>query len=156
MVSYRLVRVIEYHSDSLAAGLLRRVQMSDRAGSYLNVPPEELKQRVYEIYRHLGTWLMDKSAADIEQRYTAIGACRAEQDVPLSELVWAIVLTKQNLCEFIDDVTFPGRIAEMSDKQEILHLLDEFFNEAIYAAAVGYECAMKEKVKLNHKLRIAG
>ena len=87
MLTYRLVRVIEYHSDALAAHLLRKVQTGDRTESYRNVPPDELKQRVNEIYHHLGTWLIDKTTPEIEQRYMAIGERRAEQDVPLSELI---------------------------------------------------------------------
>jgi hypothetical protein len=155
MLTYRLVRVIEYHSDALAANLLRKVQTGDRTESYRNVPPDELKQRVNEIYHHLGTWLIDKTTPEIEQRYMAIGERRAEQDVPLSELIWAIILTKHNLWEFIDDTTFAGRISEVSDKQEILNLLDEFFDEAIYAATAGYELA-EQNAKLNHPVRKVG
>ncbi len=141
MLTYKLVHLIEYHSDALAAGLLHKVQKSERAGSYKNVPPEELKQLVRDIYQHLGAWLLDKSESDIEQRYTAIGNRRAEQKVPLSELIWAIVLTKRNLAEFIDDVSFPGRAVDVSEKQELLQLIDQFFDHAIYSAAVGYEFA---------------
>jgi hypothetical protein len=105
----------------------------------------ELKERVYEIYHHLGTWLLDKSETDIEQRYMAIGTRRAEQDVPLSELVWVIVLTKRNLLEFIDDVSFPGRSVDASEKQELWQRLDEFFDQAIHAAVVGYECGAEKR-----------
>jgi len=145
MLSYRLVRVIEYHSDSLAASLVRKVLASDRTAAYRSLPSQELKQRVHEIYHHLGTWIIDRSAPEIEQRYTAIGTSLAEQGVPLSELIWAIALTKQNLCEYIDDVTFSGRITELADKQEILQLLNQFFDEATYAATVGYEWATEGK-----------
>jgi hypothetical protein len=57
----------------------------------------------------------------------------------LSELVWAISLTKKNVCEYLDDVTFPGRVIDLSDKLELLQLLGEFFDEATHAATVGYE-----------------
>jgi hypothetical protein len=155
MLTYKLVRLIEYHADSLAAGLLRRVQKSERAGSYLNVPPLELKDRVHEIYQHLGAWLVDTNASDIEQRYTAIGTRRAEQNIPVSELVWVIVLTKHTLWEFINDVSFAGRAVEVSEKQELLQLLDQFFDEAIHAAVVGYEWATEEKAKGRKELRKA-
>ena len=86
MLAYRLVRLIETHSDALASSLLHKVQTSELTTGYRNVPPEELKQRVYEIYRHLGDWLLGKSEFDIEKRYLEIGAKRASQDVPLSQL----------------------------------------------------------------------
>jgi hypothetical protein len=148
MQSYKLVHLIQYHSDSLAAGLLRRVRASGRAESYCNVSPAELKERVYEIYHHLGAWLLDKSESDIEQRYTAIGARRTEQNVPLSELVWVIVLTKRNLWEFINDAAFPGRATDISEKEELLQLLDGFFDHAIHAAVAGYERASEADTKM--------
>lgn len=57
MILYRLVRLIETHSQSLSASLLDQVQSSELTRTYQkNVPGEELKERVYEIYRHVGEW----------------------------------------------------------------------------------------------------
>src|ERR1700758_299082 len=100
MLAYRLVRLIETHSDALASSLLAKVQTSELTRSYRNVPAEELKRYVYEIYRHLGDWLLGKSEFDIEQRYEEVGTRRAHQSVPLSELFWCLALTKENLWEF--------------------------------------------------------
>ena len=143
MLTNRLVRLIEKNSDRLATGLLNKVQRSERLETYCNVPPEELKERVYEIYVHLGEWLLNKSDADVEERYSQIGTRRAQQGVPLSQLIWAIVLTKDNLWEFIIDESAPDRVVEIFGKQELLQLLDQFFDRAIYAAAVGYEWAVQ-------------
>jgi len=155
MLSYKLVHLIQYHSDQLAAGLLRQVENAKRAESYRNVSAAELKERVYEIYRHLGVWLVDKSEHDVEQRYMEIGARRVQQNVPLSELVWVIVLTKSNLLEYINDVAFPGRAADGSERDELLQRLDKFFDCAIYAAVVGYERAAKTSTKPKKVMRKA-
>jgi hypothetical protein len=146
MLTHKLIHLIQYHSENLAASLVRQVQMSERAGSYRNVSPEELRQRVFEIYRHVGEWLLNKSETDIEQRYLAIGARRVEQNVPLSELVWVIVLTKRNLWIYMDDVSVPGRAVDVSARQEIQARLEQFFDEAIHAAVAGYESAAQERV----------
>ena len=162
MPSYKLIHLIQYHSDNLAAGLILKVQMSGRAESYRNLSPGELKERVHEIYHHLGAWLLDKGEPDIEQRYSAIGARRADQDVPISELVWVMVATKHNLLEFIGDVSVPGRAVDAADRQELLQRLDRFFDQAIYAAVVGHEYAAKKRrgtcqvpAKITHKVRKA-
>jgi hypothetical protein len=141
MQTFKLVHLIQYHSDRLADSLLRQVQMSDRARSYCNVPPVELKDRVHDIYHHLGSWLLDKGESDIDQRYAAIGARRTEQQVPLRELIWVIVLTKNTLYKFIGDVSVPGQVADIAEKQELLQRLGQFFDEAIYATTLGYERA---------------
>lgn len=153
MLSHRFVRLIEDHSDALARGLLHKVQRSSRTEAYRKITPEELSQRVYEIYRHLGEWLLDKSEADIEQRYTQIGTRRAEQGVPLRELIWAIMLTKDNLWEFVLDESYPDRPVELFGKQELLQLLDQFFDRAIYYAAVGYEWATEKTTNIEAKSR---
>jgi hypothetical protein len=120
------------------------VQNSEATPSYKNVPPEELKERVFEIYRHLGDWLITKDERDMEARYVEIGARRALQQVPLSQLVLAIVLTKENLWEFIKKETALERPVEVFGEMEMFEWLDRFFDRAIYYAAIGYERAVAE------------
>ena len=139
MFSYRLVRLIETHSDALAAGLESRVLSSPEVSHFRAIPEHELRRTVYEIYRHLGDWLLGKNQSDIERRYREIGARRATQKVPLSELIQAIVLTKENLWEFLKSETVVDRAVELLGELELLQLLEQFFDRAIYFAAAGYE-----------------
>jgi len=145
MMLYRLVRLIETHSQALAAGLLDQVENSKLTPNFQqNVPPEDLKERVGEIYRHLGEWLMGKDELQLEQRYLKIGARRADQQVPLSEVIWVIILTKDNLWEFIKKESVLERPVEVFGELEMLQLLEQFFDRAIYYAAVGYEQAVAD------------
>jgi hypothetical protein len=144
MMLHRLVRLIEAHSQELADCLLRRVQESGATPAYINVPSEELRRRVYEIYTHLGDWLMRQDELALEMRYSEIGARRAVQRVPLSQLVWAIILTKETLWEFIKKESILERPVETFGELEMLELLDQFFGCAIYYAAAGYEHAVGE------------
>lgn len=139
MLTYKLVRLIETHSDTLAAGLLAKVRNSLRLGEYGSVPPEELQQRVYEIYRHLGEWLLGRREIDLERRYIEIGARRAAQGVPLSQLIWAIILTKENLRDSLKGESAMERPPEVFGRLELLELLEQFFDRAIHYAAIGYE-----------------
>ena len=117
MLGYRLLRLVETHSDALAAGLLEKTQQSPLLPGYRHVPPGELEQRVYEIYRHLAEWLLGKSELDVEKRYLEIGAKRAHQHVPLSQLIWAIILTKRNLWDFMQQEAVLDRPAEISRRR---------------------------------------
>src|SRR3954469_23382395 len=139
MFSYRLVRLIETHADALASGLEVKVQTSLQVSHFHDIPAHELKERVYEIYRHLGEWLLGKNELDIEQRYREIGGRRACQHVPLSEVVQAIVLTKENLWDFLKSEAVMDRAIEIMGELELLQMLEMFFDRAIYYAAVGYE-----------------
>ena len=146
MLAYRLVRLIETHSDGLATGLLARVRSSEFTHDYGKVPAADLQERVYEIYRHLGEWLLGKSDFDIKQRYMEIGARRAVQQVPLSQVVWVIVLTKENLWEYLKHEAGMERPSEVFGELEMLQLLDQFFDRAIFYASIGHEQACAKEL----------
>lgn len=139
MMLYRLVHLIETHSEALASCLVDRVKASDATPDYKNVPAEELRQVVYEIYRHLGEWLLTKDELDLERRYLRIGAERARQNIPFSQVAWVIVLVKDNLWEFLKKEASEDRPVEVYGELEMLQLLDHFFDRAVYYAAVGHE-----------------
>ena len=147
MLAYKLVRLIETHSEFLTATLLDKVQTSNLTTSYRHVPTEDLRTRVGGIYSHLGEWLLGKSSFDIEQRYEEIGALRVHQGVPVSELIWVIILTKENLWEFLKRESLPERPMEAFGELEMLQLLDQFFDRAIYYASAGYERALRAEHK---------
>lgn len=141
LLAYRLVKLIETHSDQLAEGLQRKIDDSERCAAYRNVPRAELTGVVGEIYRSMGDWLLGKSEADIEKRYMAIGARRAEQEVPASQLIWTIALVKENLWEYVQKNDLIETPVEILGEMEILRLLEQFFDRAMYYAAVGHERA---------------
>ena len=142
MQAYMLVRLIEDNSEKLASRLLHNIHQTGAVPGYLErVPAEELKNYVYDIYRHLGEWLLAKTETDIEQRYTEVGLRRAVQGVPLSELVWVIALTKENLVDFLKKQDIPNETVDTRDELAMLQWLDHFFDRAIYYAAIGYERA---------------
>ena len=141
MPIHRLVRLIETHSKELAAELLTRARQSPHLVTFPKVPDHELRQRVYEIYSQLGQWLMTRTEADIERQYSEIGARRYHQGVLLSELLWAIVLTKDNLWDFLYRESWPGFEIEVLAEHDMFRMIDHFFNRAMYYAARGYEQA---------------
>jgi hypothetical protein len=140
VLGWRLVKLISGHSDRLALGLLERIQASEYCRSFVaKVPPEELEQRVYEIYRNLGEWLLKKTETDVEQRYVAIGERRASQDVPLSQLISVISATKEHLWEYVAREAAFDRSFELFQELELFQLVEKFFDQAVYFAATGYE-----------------
>ena len=142
ILAYRMVRLIEKHSQDLVASFLQKVEQSERCRSYSKVPREELATAVVEIYRGLGEWLLGKSQTDIRQRYEKIGARRAEQQVPISELTWCIALVKENLWEYLRGGSEEESTSEVFSELEVLQLIEQFFDHAQYFAALGHERAL--------------
>jgi len=140
VLGWRLVRLIETHSDQLARGLLERIENSERCREFvLRVPAEDLRDRVYEIYHHLGQWLLKKTEHDVEQRYVAIGERRAAQGVSLSQLMFVIVATKEHLWEYVNREAMLDRPVELFQELELFQLVEQFFDRAVYFASIGYE-----------------
>ena len=143
MIAQRMVGLIETHSDQLARELIERFLNSEKMSDMRKVPLPELQQRVYEIYHNLNDWLETKTEGDIERWFTAVGARRASQGVSLSHLVCALLAVKEHLWEFLAREAMLDRPLELYQEMELLRLVDQFFDRAVYYAARGHERAMK-------------
>jgi hypothetical protein len=64
-----------------------------------------------------------------------------------------IVLTKENLWKFIKKESVMERPVEVFGELEVLQLLEQFFDRAIYYATVGYELEIADQV-LRETVRI--
>jgi len=140
LLAYRLVKLIETHSDELARSFLGRYRSDKRCSAYATVPEAELTTKVYEVYRHLGEWLMGKTEAELERRYLEIGARRAEQGVSASQLVWMICLVRENLWDYLQKYAELEKPAEIFGEVELLQMLDQFFNRHLLRHARARAC----------------
>jgi hypothetical protein len=145
MIALRLVRLIEKHSDDLARGLMTKLATRAELAEMGKVPPEEVRQRVHEIYRHLGDWLLDRTESEVARRYEEIGRRRARQGVPVSTLVAAIAAVKGQLWEFLRSEAAADTPVEIFGELELLERIDRFFDQATIHAVHGYERAAAER-----------
>ena len=55
------------------------------------------------------------------------------------QVIWTITLTKENLWEFLKQGSVMERPTEVFGELELLQLLDQFFDRAVYFASIGCE-----------------
>ena len=146
MIALRLVHLIESHSDQLAKSLSDKLERSRRAADLRKVPEQEIRERTYEVYRNLSDWLLTKTEEDVERVYQRLGRRRAEQGVALSALCWGIMMIERNLWDFLELEGMREKPLEILGSLELLHLLDQFFEKAVYYAIVGYVGYWREKL----------
>lgn len=139
MLSARLVKVIEEHAEELTRGVLTDLSANARTPHYHNLPADELHRRVYDVYHNLGRWLSDKTEEHVEATYGGLGRTRAVEGVPLSEVVYALVLIKEHLREYIRAVGLVDSAVELYLEEELHLLIGHFFDKAIYHTVKGYE-----------------
>lgn len=138
MIALRLVHLIEHHSGELADGLVHKLMHSERTRDLMRVPTGELHDRCHEIYRHLSDWLTSKPEREIEDVYRKIGARRAVQGIPLQSLIWALILTKEHLWDFLEREDVLRTSVDVFGELELLRLLDQFFDRSLYHMTEGY------------------
>lgn len=141
MIALRLVRLIEDHSQELVDELLKKIGSSEKTRDMSKVPVHELRDRVYEILKNLGDWLLYKKEDDIQNRYREIGMRRAMQQVSLSDYCWAVIFTKEHIWDFLQREGMLRGPLEIYGELELVRLLDQFFDRALGYATEGYESA---------------
>jgi hypothetical protein len=138
MLGIKLVRLIEKHSEALSRGLIKELRESERTSDYRNIAARELQLASSEVYRNLTEWLLQKTEGDIAQRFRFIAAQRAAEGIRLHQLVWALILTRDHLWQFLRREAIADNIVELHGELELDRLLNQFFDRAIYYAIVGY------------------
>ena len=147
MLAVRLVRLIEAHSDELADSVLTELLSSPRTSGLRIVPAQQLRERSREIILNLSDWLICKSESEIEHRYRELGTLRATQGVSNPEFCWAMVLTKEQIWDFVERQGFLRGPLEIYGALELLRALDQFFEKAICYSAEGFDRARLESAK---------
>jgi len=139
MLSARLVQMIQDHAEELTRGVINDLQSNRRTPAYHRLSREELQHRTYNVYRNLGHWLGHKTDEAIEASYCELAKKRLAEGIPLSEVVYALILTKDHLREYIRGAGLVDSAVELYQEQELRRLVGHFFDKAIYYTVRGYE-----------------
>jgi hypothetical protein len=138
-LSGRLTTIVETHAARLTRDTVNKLQSSHQSPSYRRLPYDELHYRVNEVYQNLGRWLWEKTDAVIQSWYNELGERRFAEGIPLSEVLWALTVTKQQLMNDLDACAMADSAIELYRRQELDRLIGHFFDRALYYTAVGYE-----------------
>jgi hypothetical protein len=139
MLALRLVRLIERHPEELARGLTQKIWESERTCDFRKIPPEKLHLAAAEVYHNLGEWLLQKTEEDIEERFRAIAARRSSEGISLHQFVWALVISRNHLWQFLQREAFADNIVELFGELELQQMLNQFFDRALYYGILGYD-----------------
>jgi len=149
MLSTRLVRLIEKHSEALSKALAIEIRASERTSDFRNIPQYELQLAAIELYRHLEEWLLEKTDCDIARRFKSIAARRAVQGIRPEQYVWALMLTRNQLWNFLRREAFADTIVALHGELELYQLLNQFFDRAVYYAVLGHDEAEDRNMHSN-------
>ena len=156
MLTLKLVRLIEKHSEELVGGLTEQIHLSERTSDFRKIPAAELELAAAEVYRNLGEWLLQKTDKDIETRFRLIGACRAAQGVGLHQFVWALISSRDHLWHFLQREAFACNVVELYGELELYQMLTQFFDRAVYYGTQGYSGVEPQHSTSGSRARASG
>jgi hypothetical protein len=140
-----LIRAIENNAEEFAQITVKKLRSSPRTESYQKVAEVDLYNRCYEVYRNLGRWLWEKSDQAIQAQFNELGERRCQEGIPLAQVLWAIVLTKDRLLEYLGAYGLADSAMELYQQQELDRLIGHFFDRAVCYTTASYERQASEK-----------
>jgi hypothetical protein len=152
MISTKLIQLIESHAGRIADDVARDLAANPRTPAFQAVPADDLVQRVFQVVGHLGDWIGAPGAEAVRAEFAEWGRKRSSQGIPLSQIVYAIIILKTHLRRYIRDnglvdAAFPRVEAEyilpmhLHSLQELNDQVSSFFDEALFDLVQGYEKA---------------
>ena len=139
LLSSRLVQMIENHAEELTSGVIADLRTNPKTPCMHRLSAQELHDQSYQVYRNLSRWLMELSDEAIKAFHFKLAKLRFEEGIPLSEIVFAHVLKKYHLRDYIRTSGMVDSAVELLQEQELHHLIGSFFDKAIYYTVKGYE-----------------
>jgi len=150
MLGARLLQLIQSHAGSLTSEVMTDLRTNERTPSFRPLSASGLESRIGALYSNLGKWIGDADENAVRDEYEDMGRRRFRDGVPVSEIVYALLLTKHHLRRYIRDhglVDFAGdRMMpdellplELHSIQELNYQVGVFFDRALYHLARGYE-----------------
>ena len=139
MLIPNLIMAIESHAQSLATELVDDLMSNPKLFHMRRRGREDLEQTAVEVYGRLSAWLTAKNPKEIEQLFTARARVQRQAGIPLTEIVYAVLMLKRHVWEFVKRNALVDSINDLYARDEVIILIAEFFDRLVYAAVRGYE-----------------
>jgi len=154
MIAHELVELLECHAPRFTSDVVRDLVTNERTPAFHALDSSELEQRIFQMVNQLGNWIGDPQAEMVHAEFAEWGHRRFKQGIPLSEIMYAVVILKQHMRRYFLDHGLVDRAVPRVDGDYVLpmHLhalqdlnarLGRFFDEALYHLACGYEAEAK-------------
>lgn len=154
MLSVKLIKLIETHAESLTREVVEDLVTDEHTSAFHLIAKSDLEPRIFKLYHNLGNWIAAPDENAIRAEYEEWGRTRCHQGIPVSEIVYSLILTKKHLRRYIrehdfiavsSDRTTSGELAplELYGVQQLNYAVGDFYDRALYYLARGYEIQAK-------------
>ncbi len=146
MLSFKLIELIETHSDQIIGRVVRQIRRNGNTVEMSKLPEADLRERARDILMHIGTWLVSRED-ELASRYERLGRQRCEEGVPLHEIVQGLHIIKEQMIEYVRDQGYGQTPLELYAEEELYRGANRIFDTMVFYVIRGYEQAMKGQAR---------
>jgi hypothetical protein len=144
MLSKILVDTILTHAEEIITRIVDNILTHPRTAYYHTMDRAELKKRVEGIFKNLGKALQEGSEAELRTIYLKFGKVRYFEGVPLSDLLYALIMCRRHMLQVLQKHVVPESSAQLYQEMQLHDRLAQFFDDIVYFATKGYQEACEE------------
>ncbi|RMD48874.1 MAG: hypothetical protein D6830_05975 [Ignavibacteria bacterium] len=139
MVNSKLLKSIKENLNEMSDEWLKEVRSSEYMVTYQKLDDEEIKERGQLLIVNLAKWLQEgANQEEIEKYFESVGTTRFREKFPLTEVQFAIYITKKIIWNFIDWRDAISGAFSTSHARKILTLLTTYFDLGIFFITRAY------------------
>lgn len=134
-----MASLLEAHARSLAQSWLEEVKKTDYMNTYRGLADGLVLQRGYNVYLMFHKWLQAGAEdKDIAVDFEAIGIQRYKEGFPLSEVMYALYLTKKVFWQFLITNEEVKKDFDLVRSAEALSVFNNYFDLGNFFIVRGY------------------
>ncbi len=152
MLYQKYIQAVEDHAEQLTKRWSKEVKNSPSTPGYKNIPDNLLDERVYDVFKRLGNYLMrdEPDFHKTAEHFIKLGRERAKEGFKVSEVIYALILVRVVLWNFIVEEGLISSTFELHEGLGFYSKVNSFFDKAVFFVAKGFESAHLSDTEIAH------
>ncbi len=147
MISEKFVRLIKDNIDEIVKYWCSEIHENETTTAFQAVDAAVCVPYGTSVLLELGDWLDEKKKpAELKDFYINLGKQRAQEGLPIEDIVSAHLLLKRHIWLFVLSHGFLSTAFELYQVLEINNRVVNFFDNLIYYMVYGYETKTTAKI----------
>ena len=141
MLYEKFIRLVEEHAGQITHEWVEEVKNNPATPSYRGIPDELLSKRIFDVYQRLGMWLLggEEGQVKISEHYVRLGRERAAEGINVSEVVYALILSRAVLWKYIMNHSLIDDSLTLQQAFEFYQKIINFYGCVAYLVTRGDE-----------------
>jgi hypothetical protein len=147
MISEKFVRLIKDNIDEIVKYWCNEIHENETTPAFRSIDAGVCIPYGTTVLQQLGDWLDEKKKpSELKDLYIDLGKQRAQEGIPIEDIVSVHLLLKRHIWLFVLSHGFLSTAFELYQVLEINNRVVNFFDHVIYYTVYGYETKTTAKI----------